>query len=168
MPEPVKEQRIEIRQVETGELVTAIEVLSPVNKRRGYDAYKGYHRKRQDLLRTEVNLLEIDLLRAGERPPLLTPLPDEPYFIFLHRGMWKGRVEIWPLPLQKPLPVVPIPPLEPDPDVALDFNQAIHTVYERTSYDLLIDYTQPPPWLELLKPEDKTWVEDLLHIVIEG
>jgi hypothetical protein len=93
---PVKEQAIEIRETGSGTLVTAIEILSPVNKRPGHDAFEGYRRNRRDLLRTNVHLLEIDLLRAGARPPLLTPLPEAPYFVFLSRDGKRPKVEIWP------------------------------------------------------------------------
>src|SRR3954452_23422590 len=52
---------VEIRTAGSRELVTAIEILSPVNKRPGHDAHRDYHRKRRALLRSEANLLEIDL-----------------------------------------------------------------------------------------------------------
>jgi hypothetical protein len=71
---PVKEQRIEIRESESRVLVTAIEILSPVNKRTGHEAFQTYRRKKRDLLRTTVHVLEIDLLRGGNRSPLATPL----------------------------------------------------------------------------------------------
>ncbi len=64
---PVKLYTVEIREVETGLLVTAIEILSPVNKRPSHEAHQAYQRKRRDLLRTEVHLLELDLLRGGQR-----------------------------------------------------------------------------------------------------
>ena len=54
------------------ELVTAIEILSPVNKRPGHEAHKSCLRKRRELLRSEANLMEIDLLRGGERPRLMS------------------------------------------------------------------------------------------------
>src|SRR5262245_10071714 len=56
---------VEIRAVGSDQLVTVIEMLSPVNKRPGHDAYVEYLRKRRDLLKTEVHVLEIDLLRGG-------------------------------------------------------------------------------------------------------
>ena len=61
---------VEIRAAGSRELVTAIEILSPVNKRPGHEAHRDYHRKRRALLRSDANLLEIDLLRTGERPPV--------------------------------------------------------------------------------------------------
>lgn len=143
--------------METGLLVTAIEILSPVNKRPGHEAFAAYRRKRRDLLRSSVHLLEIDLLRAGRRPPLVTPLPDAPYFVFLSRSDQRPRVEIWPLKLQDPIPVLPVPLLEPDPDVPLDLGRAIRIIYDRAAYDLRIDYSQPPPKPDL-PPEDARWV----------
>lgn len=142
---PLKSQSIEIRDSKTGLLVTAIEILSPVNKRPGHEAFDTYRRKRRDLLRTEVHLLEIDLLRGGQRPPLETPLPAAPYFVFLSRGERRPLVDIWPLRLQDAITVLPIPLRAPDPDVPLELGRAIQTIYDEAAYDLRIDYRQPPP-----------------------
>ena len=142
---PVRLHSIEIRETQTGLLVTAIEILSPVNKRPGHEAFESYQRKRRDVMRSEAHLLEIDLLRTGSRFPVVTPLPDAPYFIFLSRAGRRSKVEIWPLRIQDPIPMIPVPLREPDPDVPLDLNQAIHTIYDRLAYDLRIDYTRPPP-----------------------
>ena len=49
--------------------------LSSVNKRPGHAA-RIDRRKRQALLASTTHLLEIDLLRAGERPSLAEPLPE--------------------------------------------------------------------------------------------
>ncbi len=154
---PVKEQSIEIHETETGKLVTAIEILSPVNKRRGHEAYETYRRKRRDLLRTDVHLMEIDLLRKGVRPPLVTPIPKAPYFIVLSRSEKRPKVEIWPLGFQQPIPIVPVPLLSPDKDVPLDLGRVIHVTYDRAGYDMRIDYTKPPPPPEL-PPEDSVWL----------
>lgn len=145
---PVKLFTVEVRETADGTLVTAIEILSPVNKRRGHEAFAAYQRKRRDLARSQVNLLEIDLLRQGERFPLLDDLPDEPYFVFLQR-IGIPRVHVWPISIGEPIPVVPVPLLEPDPDVPLDLGQAIDNIYDRAAYDLRIDYSQPPPGPEL-------------------
>ncbi|MFL5802715.1 MAG: DUF4058 family protein [Roseiflexaceae bacterium] len=155
---PIRSQSIEIRETKTGLLVTAIEILSPVNKRPGHEAFDTYRRKRRDLLRTDVHLLEIDLLRAGQHPPLETRLPDLPYFVFLSRGEQRPRVDIWPLKLQEPIPLLPVPLLAPDPDVALDLGHAIQTIYDEAAYDLRIDYHQPPPKPDLAQ-NDATWLD---------
>jgi hypothetical protein len=159
---PVKSQAIEIRETKSGRLVTAIEILSPVNKRPGHDAFESYQRKRRDLLRTDVHLLELDLLRAGRRPPFETPLPDAPYFVFLSRGNQRPLVEIWPLTLQQPIPLIPIPLLPPDPDIPLSLGQALNTVYDQAAYDLRIDYTQSPPPPTIQGP-DADWLDNHLR-----
>lgn len=143
--EPFHEYALEIRESATGTLVTAIEILSPINKRPGAEAFEIYRRKRRAVLRTAVHLLEIDLLRAGQRPPQLDDLPPAPYFVFLSRAERRGQVEIWPLHFREPLPVVPVPLHDPDPDVPLDLGRAIQAIYDRAAYDLRLDYTQPPP-----------------------
>jgi len=58
--------RVEIHSTAAQQLVTVIEVLSPVNKRPSHEAYQAYQRKRRDLLRSEVHLLEIDLHRMDK------------------------------------------------------------------------------------------------------
>ncbi|MBI2877313.1 MAG: DUF4058 family protein [Candidatus Tectomicrobia bacterium] len=162
LEEPIKLYSIEIRRVESGRLVTAIEILSPVNKRPSHKDFERYRRKRRALLDSDAHLLEIDLLRAGQRPPLVTPLPHAPYFIFLSRAGQRPQVEIWPLRLQDPIPVLPVPLLAPDPDVPLDLGRAIQTIYEETAYDLRIDYRQPPPPPDLA-PEEADWIEARLQ-----
>lgn len=160
---PVRLQRVVIRETATGVLVTVIEILSPINKRPGQQGFTLYVRKRRDLLRTEVHLLEIDLLRAGQRPPLVTPLPEAPYFIFLSRGNQRPSVEIWPLHLHEPIPLVAAPLLAPDPDVPLDVGRAIHTIYDRLYYQQRINYQEQPPKPDLT-PEDAAWVDERLRV----
>lgn len=161
---PLKLYTIELREVETGRLVTTIEILSPVNKRPGHEAFESYRRKRRDLQRAGVHLLEIDLLRGGQRIPLLTPLPDSPYFVFLTRGESSSRVEIWPLSFKETLPLLPVPLLDPDPDVPLNLGQAIHNIYDRAAYDLRVDYNHPPPQPEVTG-EERAWIEERLRTI---
>jgi hypothetical protein len=151
-----------IRTVEDDTLVTAIEILSFTNKRPGHAAYLTYRRKRQTLLESTAHLLEIDLLRAGERLPLAEPLPEAPYFIILSRAERRPVAEVWPLPLQEPLPILPVPLLPPDPDVPLDLGRALAAIYDRSGYDLRIDYTQRPP-APGLSAEERTWLETYLR-----
>ena len=159
---PVKQYTVEIHQTETGLLVTAIEILSPVNKRPTHEAFEDYQRKRRDLLRSGAHLMEIDLLRGGQRPPLVTPRPEAPYFVMLSRVERRPKVDLWPLRLQDPVPSLPVPLKAPDPDVPLDLGQAIQTIYDRASYDLRIDYRQPPPRPDL-SSDDAAWLETHLQ-----
>jgi len=71
-------------------------------------------------------------------------------------------VEVWPLQLRDPLPVLPIPLLEPDPDVLLELGEVVAAVYERGGYASLIDYSSPPP-TPPLESEEQAWLEGLLR-----
>ena len=158
---PVRLYTVEIHATATMELVTAIEILSSVNKKRGHDAYIDYHRKRRDLFRSSVHLVEIDLLRGGERPPLEKPVPPAPYYITLSRANRRPKVEVWAIQLKDPLPCLPVPLREPDPDAALDLQAILRTVYEAGGYDMLIDYSQPPPPPKLSDAESQ-WLDEIL------
>jgi hypothetical protein len=150
---------IEIRDTANRQLVTAIEVLSPTNKRG--EGRQEYLAKRRRLLLSTAHLLEIDLLRHGHRVPMQKSLPAAPYFIFLSRAEKRPMTEIWPVSIKAPLPVVPVPLLPGDQDVALDLQQAFTTAYDILGYDLALDYTQPP---EIPLPKaDEAWAATLLH-----
>ncbi|MDZ4720778.1 MAG: DUF4058 family protein [Roseiflexaceae bacterium] len=162
MTVPVEYARIEIRTVRDQLLVTAIELLSPANKRAGLDGADGYEKKRQEIFTSTANLIEIDLLRAGIRPQVARPLPAAPYFIFLSRVQRRPMIEIWPLSLREPIKLVPVPLLYPDPPITLDLGAAIHEAYRRARYDLEIDYREPPPPPEL-STDDATWLDAFLR-----
>ncbi len=154
---PEKTYSVNIYDARNNLLVTAIELLSPANKRLGHEAYFQYRRKRQRLLLSEVHLMEIDLLRDGERLPYSEPLPDAPYFVSLSRAGRRPIAEIWPLRLPDAIPWLPVPLLSPDADVPLDLGAAIAPIYERGAYDLRIDYSQPPP--PPLSEADQQWLD---------
>ena len=159
MPHRVRHVTIEIRDTAHRKLVTAIEVLSPTNKRG--EGYQEYLKKRQRILRSTTHLMKIDLLRKGKRVPLQKPLPDAPYFVFLSRANRRPIVEIWPIALPDRLPIVPGPLLNDDDDVSLDLQAALGAIYDAMSYDLRVDYTRPPE--VPLTGETAQWAEDLLR-----
>ncbi len=163
---PLKLFTVEVRAAGEHRLVTSIEILSPVNKRRGHEAFEAYRRKREALLGSEVHLMEIDLLRGGERPPLVDPVPPAPYYVTLSRAERRPVVAVWPIQLRDPLPLLPVPLLQPDPDVPLDLGAAVAAVYERGAYDVRLDYRQPPPPPEL-SPEEQASVNTLLQAARE-
>jgi hypothetical protein len=158
MTVPVEYARIEIRTVRDQVLVTAIELLSPANKRPGLDGADAYEKKRQELFSSMAHLMELDLLRAGTRPQVARPLPPAAYFIFLSRVERRPNIEIWPLALSAPIKRVPVPLRYPDPPVALDLGAAIHEAYRRARYDLEIDYREPPPAPEL-SADEAAWLD---------
>jgi hypothetical protein len=157
--EEFRENFIEIRDTEDDHrLITCIEILSPSNKVRGSDGREVYLRKRQALLLGEANLVEIDLLRGGQRMPMLDPWPSSPYTILVSRmRSFVPRCLVWQATFREPLPVVPVPLLKPDPDIPLDMRPMIEAIYARSRYETSIDYGRPldPP----LDAEQAAWVE---------
>ena len=67
---------------------------------------------------------------------------------------------MWPIALAQALPVVHVPLLPGDPDVLLDLQQALTTVYDIIGYDELLDYAGRPPGP--LTPAEAAWVESQL------
>ena len=92
MPEAVPHVTVEIVEAGSRRLVTAIEVLSPTNKRG--DGREEYLRRRRPYLLSDVHLMEIDLLRTGERVPMRQPLPSVPYFVLVSRAETRPVTEV--------------------------------------------------------------------------
>jgi hypothetical protein len=58
--------------------------------------------------------------------------------------------------------VIPVPLLDPDPDVPLDLGPVVAAVYERGAYARLIDYHLPPPPPALPEAE-AAWLDKYLR-----
>jgi len=147
-PEPVeaREYFVEIRALPGHELITVIEVLSPSNKRATGNGRARYLRKPRQLLRSRVNLVEIDLLRRGAWTvalPATAPvsLPPHDYRICVRRAARPGGFEFYPFQVTQPLPHVGIPVRAADADVALDLAAVFTEAYDRAMVATRIDYT---------------------------
>jgi hypothetical protein len=160
-PIEVRESRLVIRQVGGDKVVvTAIEVLSPSNKTPGSHGRGEYIAKRDEVLHSAVNLVEIDLLRGGARLPSPGGWPECDYLAHISRPAKRPRGDVFFWGVRDPLPEIPIPLAAGDPDATLDLSRALRETYERARYDVAIDYAAPlqPP----LKPEDAAWAKELL------
>lgn len=139
------------------EVVTTIEILSPINKVQGSDGQREFLRKRERILQSSTHWLEIDLLRAGTRSP---PIPrDGDYVATLHRAGGDGRLEAWFMGLRAPLVTIAVPLRPPFADVPLDLQEVVDTVYDRYRYDAGIDYADDPP-PPPLRAADARWARE--------
>ena len=141
--DPHAETFIEILRLPDLEVVTVLELLSPTNKAgegRGF-----YSEKRQQLLRQRIHIVELDLIRAGRRPDLDSPLPPGDYYAFVSRGDRRPYCDVYPWLVRDPLPVLPIPLVAPDVDIEIDLQAAFRTAYLRGRYERLVRYDLPPP-----------------------
>ncbi len=110
--DPADTRRIEIVD-DTGVVITAIEFLSPTNKD-GREGTREYRYKVDRYLSAGVNVVEIDLLRAGAfalnyNPANLRGAVDGAYRVAISRTATPEQREVFLLPLRDPLPVLPIP-----------------------------------------------------------
>ncbi|MEZ6130029.1 MAG: DUF4058 family protein [Planctomycetaceae bacterium] len=160
LPVTIEETYLVIRRLDTAEVVTVIELLSPSNKRAGAEGRRVYLTKREDLLQSRTSLVEIDLLRGGERLPTLEPLPKADYFAFVCRAKRRRHAAVYAWPLNHRLPVIPIPLAIDDVEVPLDLQAVFDSVYDRAGYDYSLSYRTPvePP----LNEDESKWAEGLL------
>jgi Protein of unknown function (DUF4058) len=162
--EPVTEGYIEIIDVKSGHrVVTAIEVLSPTNKRPG-EGQQLFLNKREDQQAAGVNTVEIDLLRGGTRVLMvdaehIPPFHRTSYQVCVWRGSRRSRVELYRVPLAERLPVIAIPLRPTDRDVPVDLQAILEKCYRNGGYDD-IDYRgEPDP---PFSAEDAAWTDSLL------
>lgn len=159
MPERVVEHFMEIRRLPGRDLVTVIEVLSPANKRANSDGRSEGLKKREQLQRTSINLVELDLLRGGMRLPTIPEPPPADYYALICRGNRRPQAECYAWMLRTPLSPIPIPLASPVPDAKLDIGAATKTVYERAGFEHALDYgatgLKPP-----LAAGDAAWAKE--------
>lgn len=159
----VHQKRVEILDLYYSQkLVAIIELVSPTNKEPG-PGRDSYVKKQQEILEGDCHLIEIDLLRRGDR---VLSIPDwrteevQPfhYLVCVNRWPRRKRFELYPRQLRQRLPRIKIPLVEPDPDVPLDLQATLVQVYTEARYWKRIRYDEPciPP----LNPPDQTWATE--------
>ncbi len=169
--EPVRLAHVVVRSVSRGEpLVTAIELLSPTNKRKRL-AREAYVAKRAAYRAAGANVVEVDFVRGGGHL-IDVPLDDvpaalvTPYKACVRRRPTADevageeperiRAEYYPMPLRERLPCIGLPLRPGDADLAVDLQQCVDAVYKGVGrYGARIDYDAPldPP----LPPADAAW-----------
>jgi hypothetical protein len=169
--EPLKLRHIEIiDRARSSRIVTAIEILSPANKQ-SESGVELYQKKQREYLDAGVNLIEIDLIRAG-RYVLAAPFDYlrrksrmAPYRICIARATKPFEFEMYPLAIQEPLPNIRLPLRPTDRDIILQLQPVLDECYLRGRYNT-INYQEP---LELpFSDEDRAWISDRLKQVATG
>lgn len=156
--EEIQERYLEIREVSTGAVVTVLEVLSPKNKRSGEGRTK-YDTKRQNVLNSAANFVEIDLLRSGESKPVAGAVPSD-YRILVSRAPQRPAAELYPFNLRDRIPRFLLPLQSQDQEPVIDLDWALNQVYEAAALDLAIAYTQPP--VPPVSETDFAWIQALV------
>jgi hypothetical protein len=155
-----REAYLEVREMATGEVVTAIEVLSPANKRQG-KGREMYEEKRNRIFGSRTHLVEIDLLRGGEPMPVLGNDVEAHYRILVSRGDRRPYADLYLFNLPETIPTFPLPLRSGDTEPMIDLNQLLNHLYDRAGYDFVIDYqTEPIP---ALAESEAAWVDAQLR-----
>ena len=160
MPETIRESYLEVQDVATREVVTVIEVLSPKNKRPG-EGRKAYDKKRLRVLGSSTHLVEIDLLHDGKPMLILQNDIFSNYRILVSRSEYRPKADLYAFNLQNSIPAFSLPLREGDSEPIIDLQTLINELYDRASYDLIIDYRQEP--VPALSEENAVWVDTLLR-----
>jgi hypothetical protein len=172
--EPIRHPFVEIRDPSRGHrLVTLIEIASPSNKHAGPDR-QAYLRKQAEVRGSDASLIELDLLRTGERlitdPSAraavegFTPAPD--YLALVDRSWTRAEApwvcQVFPVQLTGMLPVIPVPLRQGQDEVPLDLQHAFNRAYDGGPYRRgAVDYgasPQPP-----LSAEGAAWAAQRLR-----
>lgn len=165
--EPREEPYLEIYSVEGRRLVTAIELLSPSNKRSGSAGRKAYQQKQQELRLGDVHIVEIDLLRHGKHTTavpldrLRTAAGAYDYHVCVTEMSSVPRYHIKPFRLVDRLPTMLIP-LDPGVSpIEVDLQPLVDRTYDSGRYSMSTRYDRScdPP----LTSEQQAWAEAILR-----
>jgi hypothetical protein len=164
LPQQVIEHFLEIRDVISGEAVTIVEVLSLDNKLTP-EGRQEYERQRRTVLGGPANLVEIDLLRAGDPFPMRVEgkSVQSDYRIVVSRAPFRPHADVYLFGVRDAIPDIPIPVQRGKTEPLLPLNEILHNLYDRAGPDLVIDYGQPPD--PPLSAEDTHWANPLLQSV---
>ena len=159
-PVDVSEKYLVIRRLGSSEVVTVIELLSPGNKRHGSEGQAEYLSKKDEVLQSRTNLVEIDLLRGGDRFPTVEPLPPGDCYAFVRRAPRRVRADVYAWSLDRPLPTIAIPLSPGDREASLDLQAAFDSAYDRAGYDYSLEYDRPlePP----VNKATAKWIREVL------
>jgi hypothetical protein len=141
MRSEVKEGYLEIREIATGRVVTAIEILSPTNKRAGYGR-NTYEAKRQKILASQTHLIEIDLIRQGKPMELINAPTKTDYRILVSRSEERPQARLHGFNRSQPIPPIVVPLELGDLEPMLDLQAILNEIYEQAGFDLTIGSTE--------------------------
>lgn len=156
-----------------GKLITSIEILSPANKP-GSHYHPHYLVKRVQLLRSQVNLVEIDFLH--ETAPVISHIPSYPddddhaypYTIAIskpHPSVDEGEFALYGTGVDEALSPINIPLAGTD-IITLEIQAAYNRAFSGLRvFASLVDYEQQPANFERYRGRDRQTISARLAII---
>jgi hypothetical protein len=148
-------------------LVTSVELLSLSNKTPEEQGRELYERKQTELLNSQVNLVEIDLLRGGlhttavPRSAALKLAGPFDYHVCIREFETPDDYGIYAFRLSDPLPSIEVPLLPGDQPIEIELQPLLDRCYDTGHYDRRVRYREwavTPPLL----PEQSEWAEGIV------
>lgn len=158
--ETIKQGYLEVKSIGTGEVITAIEILSPVNKKAG-KGREQYEDKREAILDSSIHLVEIDLLRKGRRMAIAPDNIKSDYRILVSRSNRRPLADLYAFNDREVIPAFPLPLRPEDREPVLVLKTVIDEIYDQGYSDRMLDYSQDP--VPALSETDAVWAEQLLR-----
>ena len=153
-----QERYLEIREGTTGIVITTIELLSPKNKRTG-EGRDAYLRKRQQVLSSATNFVEIDLLRGGHPLPVKGSTASD-YRILVSRSSDRPQAQLYGFNLGQEIPAFAVPLRDRDNEPLLQMQPLADQIYDKSRFELAIDYQQK--LTPQLSRQEQIWIQDCL------
>ncbi|MGB3294048.1 MAG: DUF4058 family protein [Phormidesmis sp.] len=158
MPDIVRHRCLEIHSLRTSDVITVIEILSPVNKRgAGRQKYKS---KRLEILESQTHLVEIDLLHEEKPIPVLDSEQTSYYRVLVSERSTRPQAQLYSFDLQQSIPPFQVPLQTEDQAITVNLKPLLEEIYELSGYDLDIDYSQDP--VPKWSASELTWIDELL------
>jgi hypothetical protein len=148
-------------------VVTVVEILSPSNKEPHSKGWELYRQKQSEILRSDVHLVVIDLLRGGEytlAPPYHALVEEVGsqwhYMISISRADDPENFLLYPRTIRERLPRISVPLAIGDREACLDLQAMLDQCYDDGAYEDILDYRRDPPPLH---EEDMEWLNQYLR-----
>ena len=159
VPDQIREYFLEVRDLRSGRLVTAIELLSPTNKRPGVGR-ASYESKRIEILATRTNLVEIDLLRAGYPMRFSGHAKSGDYRILVRRG-GRSSATLYAFSVRNAIPEFPLPLQQDDEEPVIYVGSLLRRLYDHGRFISRLNYADDP--VPPLSEADAEWADRLLR-----
>jgi hypothetical protein len=159
---------LQIEQVPSRQAVTVMELLTPLTKQKSR-VRAAYLANRKSYHQRKINMVEMDLLRDGERVQEESAPDDNDYFVMVQTFAPHTATATWRFSVRKSLPTISIPvtamalrltsPSEPE-NLPLRLQTCFQQAYEGACFDKSVNYDRPP--VPPLRPADAAWAKTLL------
>jgi Protein of unknown function (DUF4058) len=142
--EEIREAFLKIIARESRDVIAVIEILSPANKADGSGGRESFEKKRREIMYSPSHWVEVDLLRGKRTVRVPKKAGPNEYLVHVSKRDQRPQGLLYPIRLQRRLPIIPIPLKPDDPDARLDLQAVLDAAYENANYDLEIDYRRAP------------------------